>query len=112
MIIEEIIQDFLIQELDCPVYMERPEKPPARYIILDKLGSSRENWIQHSQIAVQSYAESLYEAASLNESAKLAMDSLIYLDEICRSECNSDYNYTDTTTKQYRYQAVYEITHY
>ena len=25
---------------------------------------------------------------------------------------DSDYNFTDTDTKHYRYQAVFEITHY
>ena len=40
------------------------------------------------------------------------MDGLVTLNEIVSVELNSDYNYTDTTTKEYRYQGVYNITHY
>jgi len=34
------------------------------------------------------------------------------LNEIGKVKLNSDYNFTDTVTKQYRYQAVYDISHY
>lgn len=110
--IEKIVQDYLIKNLACKVYMERPEKPPEQYIILEKTGSSKSNFIQTSTIAVQSYGSSLYKAAELNETVKMVMDALVELDEVCRSELNSDYNYTDSVTKQHRYQAVYHITHY
>ena len=54
----------------------------------------------------------MYEAAALNELVKTAADSLVTLDEIASAKLNSDYNFTDTTTKRYRYQAVYDIKHY
>lgn len=62
--------------------------------------------------AFQSYAPTLYEAALLNAELKEVLKDLIKLDEISRIKLNSDYNYTDTTTKEYRYQAVFDITHY
>jgi hypothetical protein len=81
-------------------------------VILEKTGSSRENYIKRSTFAIQSYAPSMLKAAELNETVKDLMDDIVALDEIVRSEINTDYNYTDTTKKQYRYQAVYDITHY
>ena len=48
----------------------------------------------------------------INEEVKAAMDEIIVLPEISRSKLNSDYNFTDTEKKRYRYQAVYDITHY
>ena len=54
----------------------------------------------------------MYDAMSLNKSVKDAMFSAVTLDEITRVELNSDYNYTDQATKQSRYQAVFDITHY
>jgi len=54
----------------------------------------------------------MYGAAALNELVKNAVDSLIELDEIASVKLNTDYNFTDTTTKKYRYQAVYDIKHY
>ena len=63
-------------------------------------------------IALQSLADSLYNAAVLNEQVKEAAADMIELDKICRVSLNSDYNFTDIQTKQYRYQAVYDITYY
>ena len=40
-----------------------------------------------------------------------AMDNIISLDSISKSKLNSDYNFTDTTKKQYRYQAVYDLVY-
>ena len=58
---------------------------------------------------MQSYGPSLFEAAELNERVKAAMDDLIQLPDIISSDLDSDYNFTDTSTKRYRYQAVYDI---
>ncbi|OOV85805.1 hypothetical protein BTA35_0216720, partial [Oceanospirillum linum] len=62
--------------------------------------------------AFQSYAPSMYEAAVLNEAVKETVEGMIELDEISKIKLNSDYNYTDTTTKEYRYQAVFDMNHY
>ena len=48
-------------------------------------------------------------AAVLNDKVKKAMDKMIELPEISSCKLNSDYNFTDTETKRYRYQAVYNI---
>lgn len=63
-------------------------------------------------IAIQSYADSMYEAAELNERVKTVMADAVALDDITKVDLNSDYNYTDTANKRYRYQAVFDITHY
>ena len=47
-----------------------------------------------------------------NEIVKNAVENLIGLDEIRGISLNGDYNFTDTTTKEYRYQAVFDIGHY
>ena len=51
----------------------------------------------------------MYKASELNEIVKEKMDDLITLPNISKSSLNSDYNFTDTQTKKYRYQAVYDI---
>lgn len=110
--IEAVILNHLKTQLTDPVYMEKPEPAPARYVLFEKTGSGRSRRLLSSTFAFQSYAESLYEAAALNERVKGAVDSLITLDEIGAVRLNSDYNFTDTTTKKYRYQAVFDINHY
>lgn len=109
--IETILLDFLKNRLAVPVYMEVPEKDLESFVVLEKTGSSKVNHIPSATIAVQSYGKSLYEAAKLNEQVKDAIESAIELDEISAVRLNSDYNFTDTATKRYRYQALYVITY-
>ncbi len=110
--IETTVRDYLKSKLDVPVYLEIPTDAPARYVTLEKTGSGRENFINSATFAVQSRADSMYEAAELNEEVKATMDSLIELDNISRSALNSDYNFTDVTTGKYRYQAVYDLIYH
>ena len=111
--IEKTVLKYLSEKLvDIPVYVEHKKQDPQTFVIIEKTGSSRENYINRSTFAIQSYAPSMLKAAELNETVKDLMDDIVALDEIVRSEINTDYNYTDTTKKQYRYQAVYDITHY
>lgn len=110
--IETILLDYLDANASVPCYMERPERPPESYVLIEKTGSSRSNHINRATIALQSYAPTLYQAAALNEEVKTLMDESIELGSVCRAQLNSDYNFTDTASKGYRYQAVYDITHY
>jgi len=109
--IEKIVRDFLEEKLKLGVYLEVP-KGETTFIVLEKTGSYEENYIYNTTIAIQSYGASLYEAAQLNSQVIEVMKEIIELDEISSCELNSDYNFTDTETKRYRYQAVYDLTHY
>ena len=110
--IEKIVMDWLDSELTEPCRCEKPDNPPERYVLVEKTGSGEDNHVDSAVIAVQSYAESLYEAAALNMRVKAAMERIVTLGSIARCSLNSDYNFTDTTKKGYRYQAVYNITYY
>lgn len=107
--IEEVIYKHLRDNLDVPVYLEEPKNAPTSFVVFERTSNSRKNHLYSTVFAFQSYAETLYKAAKLNEQLKQTVDSLIELDEIAFAKLNSDYNFTDTTTKRYRYQAVYEI---
>ena len=110
--IELILYEYLEEVLEEPVYMQRPETAPTRYVLLEKTGSSEKNHIKSAVFAFQSYAETLYEAAALNERVKEAVKGSMQLDEISSVQLNSDYNFTDVSGKQYRYQALFVFTHY
>lgn len=112
--IEKTIMDYLNEHLEVPVWLELPEgeETPESYVLLEKTGSGRKDHISTATFAVQSYGKRMIDAARLNEQVKAAMDSLVTLNEVSRSALNSDYNFTDTQKKQYRYQAVYDIVHY
>ncbi len=110
--VEEILRDYLAEVLTVPVYMEIPANPPDRFAVVEKTGSARKALLNSAMIAIKSYGDTLYHAAQLNEQVKTAMDGAIVLDAISSVALNSDYNFTDTATKRYRYQAVYDITYY
>lgn len=110
--IETTILNYLESNLTVPAYMEEPEDPPETYVLIEKMGSSEDNHIKSATFIVQSYADSLYKAAALNEVVKNLMRASITQDAISRCKLNSDYNFTDTKTKRYRYQAVFDITYY
>lgn len=110
--IEKIILDYLDRKLTESVYMERPENPPESYVLIEKTGSGKRNQIYTATLAIQSYAPTLIGAATLNEAVKTAMYDAVSEKEICKVSLNSDYNFTDTAMMAYRYQAVFDITHY
>lgn len=110
--IEVTVRDFLSTKLSVPCYLEVPKTPPTDYVVLEKTGSSKDNHIHESTFTMQAYSTSMYKASNLIDVANAALEELIELDEVSRVYLNSSYNYTDTTTKKYRYQSVYVITHY
>jgi hypothetical protein len=118
--IEQTIYEYLKSEFEgsgVDVFMQVPDQNPAPdyrapFIVIEKTGSSVENWIAESTFAIQSYAATLFEAASLSEQVVKTMFGAIAMDDITRVELNSEYNFTDTETRRPRYQAVFDITHY
>lgn len=110
--IEKRIIDYLSESLNISVYTEMPDTNTGRFLVVEKTGSTRENLLDSATMVVQSYAESMYQAAALNMKVKAAMYDMIFNDDISDVRLNSDYNYTDTTTKRYRYQAVFVVTYY
>lgn len=114
MIIEELLRNFLSEKLAYPVLTEIPDRDiPEQFYLIEKTGGSISNHIERSTITIQSYGSSLYEASVLNEQLKYVMEyNAIELDEVSSINLDGDYNFTDTTTNNYRYQAVFNIVHY
>lgn len=110
--IELIVKNYLSKHLEIPIIFEHQKNLSKRYILIQKTSGKRENLLKESTIAIQSYAESLFETAKLNEKIKDLMYDLIMVDEVSKVSLNSDYNHTDFETKQYRYQAVFDIYYY
>lgn len=111
--IEQIIYEYLNRTLtNTTVTTEIRQGMPSSFVFIEKTGSSMRDRLKVARVAVQSYGASLYDAAALNETVKDAMFEMVGEPDITNVELNSDYNYTDTQTKQPRYQVVFEITHY
>lgn len=109
--IEEIVLQCLLTVFD-HVYTEEQEKPDEEYIVIEKTAGSEENHLHNATLAIKSYSSSMYKAALLNERVKSAMKKMDEIVNISKVNLNSDYNYTDTAKKKYRYQAVYDIYYF
>lgn len=110
--IEILIKNHIKSKLNIPVLYEEPREPIPQYIVIEKISSSKNNHLKSSVYAFKSYSDSLYDTMLLNEKLKESVEMLVNLDEISKVSLNSDYNFTDTETKKYRYQAVFDIYHY
>lgn len=110
--IEKTVIDYLNANASVTAYAEMPKNPPASFLIVEKTGSGKSNHINSATIAIQSYASSMFKAAQLNTEIIGIMEWIIELDNVSKVSLTSDYNYTDTETKQYRYQAIFEIKYY
>ncbi len=119
--IEAALCNYLQNNLELPVYAERPENPPGAYYLIDKIGGGGSRFVHKSTFAIQSIVKaepsnSKESAMILNEDLKGAMISdnggALNISEVTKVELNGDYDFTDPESKEYRYQAVYEICHY
>lgn len=112
-LIEAIVISHLSAELKTSdVYAERPAALPDEFWIIEKTSSGETNHIQTATIAVQSVSRSsMLRAAEMSKAAEKAMKTLINVTDVSRCKLNSAYNFTDTETKEYRYQAVFDITY-
>lgn len=111
--IEKIILDHLKKQLQVPVYLEYPHtKQEGDFVVFEKTGSNKKEHLSKGMFAFQSYSDRLFGAAELNLKVKKTVEGLIILDQIAKVRLNSDYNFTDTQTKKYRYQAVFDINYY
>lgn len=110
--VETLVRDWL-EAAGITVYLVMPEEfPGGQFCTIEKTGSTYRQALEEDTVAIQSYGDSLYEAAALNRQVCSAMRALDESTAVCYCRKNSDYNFTDTATKRWRYQAVFDILTY
>lgn len=110
--IEKDLVDFLNDKLTVPAYTMRPADAPERFVLIEKTSGGMNNFIESVSVVIQSHDKtSLLGAAELNEEVKRIMLQAPILERIGGVRLNSDYNFTDTSMKEYRYQALYNISY-
>lgn len=110
-LIEAIVISHLASELKTDnVFAERPADPPAQYYVIEKTSAGEKNHVSRATVAVQSISSgSMLEAAQMSKDAEKAMKRLISVANVSAVRLNSAYNFTNPETKEYRYQAVFDI---
>lgn len=112
--IETKLRKYLKDNTDISVYLEVPENPPDKMIILDKTSGSGKPYMRTAQFAIQSYADTLNDAAELATDVNRLMEILAERDpDISKCELNAGpYPFNDPETKKHRYQAVYDLIYF
>ena len=107
--IEAILIEIL-GALDVPVFVMFPdEMPKGRFIVLDRIGTGKTNYVTSYEMAIQSYGSTALDAATLNELVIETMENAISDDRFARIRLNTSQMQTDTTRKLNRYQSTFEI---
>lgn len=109
--IEKILYKYLTEKLEIPVFLEYPKDEPEEYIVFVKTSSTQRNLIYTSSFDIYTHSLSMYKTITLTERLKEVMKEIIEVPEIMHAEFISDYEASDTTTKTYRYKAIYDIKH-
>lgn len=110
--IEPTVIAYLSEQLAVPVSGAVPSNPPDSFVTVEKTGGRRVNWVDQATLAIQSWAPTIEAAAALNDQVKAAMTDVVQLDSISACDLDADYNYTDTTRRHCRYQAVFDVVYF
>ena len=111
--IEAIIRNYLLSVVSVPVYICVPSNPPESFVSVELMGGSIENHIRSAMITVQSYGATKLEATKLHEKVLKKLPHVADGNNMVSScDLNAEYSYTDTDTKHFRYQAVFDIAYY
>ena len=107
---EQFFINYLNQNLDgVQASGDEPQPAPERFVTVEQVGGGEENLITRADIAVQSWAPTRAEAAALNQTVIATMKRSVEESEISKCHLDTTYNFTDTTKKRPRYQAVFEV---
>lgn len=111
MMIEELLIEYLESSTGFNVYAEIPEQEEDRYIVIERVGRKVVNQLTTDSIAIQSYAPSMAGACALDAMVQKEMFAMTN-SNVSGVHLSSSYNFTDTARKKYRFQSVFEISHY
>lgn len=118
--IEETLFEYLNDNASVPWYAMRPpttgdhmETATAKYGLFEKTNSTKTDHVATSTFAFQSYAPTLLEAAQISAELRELVEALPGITtEVSKAQLSGEYNFTNTATKQPRYQAVFSLVHF
>lgn len=115
MTIEELVIDYLTRQnipgIGLAVYAETPVDPPENYVLIQRSNGSMANYLRDFSIYTETVSrKDKLMAARLHETVIEAMLRMPDIENIFRCNLNSDYDATRAEKKDYRYQALWQIT--
>lgn len=110
--IEKVLIAYLNNVMSVPVYAEKPDNPPEKYIVLQLIDGGIINKVNAATIGFNSYADTLMNASDLNEELQDALFNIIILDEISSATLGGTSRNIDTNTKAYCYESIFNFYYY
>lgn len=109
MLIEQVVQDYLTNELgNIGVYPENPKPLPDKYVTFRIMDREKRNHINGVTFEFSSLASSKFEAAQLDELVRDAMENIIVIYDIsCHFGGGNDD--MDTSINKYRYRCYFNL---
>ena len=117
MTIEKLVITYLIEEnlqgIGDHVYAETPVNPPESYVLIRRTGGGISNYIRDYRVYTETVNQTAKAtAATLHEEVVEAMLQMPDRADVYRCRLNTDYDATRADMKDYRFQALWEITVY
>lgn len=107
---EQFFIAYLNNNLDgVQAFGDEPQPAPDFFVTVEQVGGGEDNHITRADLAVQSWAPTRAEAAELNRTVIEIMKNAVEESAISKCHLDTTYNFTDTTKKRPRYQAVFEV---
>lgn len=107
--IEVTVKNLLEAELPgMTIELEIPKNMPEKFVVMHIVDRGRDNLINAVTMEFDSYADSKYEAALLDETIRDAIDTINETSDISFKFSNGD-NSNDTVFKKYRYRCYFNI---
>ena len=111
--IQQIIRDFLIEELETvPVYMEQPKNVPTEWVLIELADYGETNQISAATLFIRCNAQSMYAAAALSQDVKDIMQSAVMLDAVSSVRIGGERSGIDTANHFYKYDLTFNINYY
>lgn len=111
--IEATIRKYLEDNLDnIPVLMEFPKNPPKKFIVMQLADGGKVNHIDAATFFLTVYANSLYEAAEVNEDVIDLLNDAISIPGITKSMLGQNQSGTDSANHLYTYNLTFNFYYY
>lgn len=107
--IEKTVITYLNAQLDVPVYMEKPEVKPEKYVVISVLDFGRTDHIDAVTLDLTAYAPSLLDAAELCSLVREKMFGIITLANVSSSKLGGGGQAIQTATKEYAYDCIFNL---
>ena len=108
------IDEYIIKKVEhiAPAYAEKPENAEGEYLVVDLISVSSQNYLNSATVAIRSYADSMADASDLNAAVMSYMNDFWTDPKIARCKIDTSYQINNPSVAQYKWQCIYNITHY